>query len=44
VGANLPLGYDVRDSKLVVNADEAATVRMIFERLLVAFRSAKDPP
>lgn len=34
MGGNPPLGYDVRDRKLVVNADEAATVRMIFERFL----------
>ena len=27
-----PLGYDVKDRKLVVNEAEAATVRMIFER------------
>src|SRR5690606_18353691 len=35
----VPLGYDVRDRKLVVNAAEAAPVRMIFERF-VAIRSA----
>ncbi len=34
MGGNPPLGYDVRDRKLVVNADEAATVQMIFERFL----------
>ena len=34
MGGNPPLGYDVWDRKLVVNADEAATVRMIFERFL----------
>ncbi len=34
MGGNPPLGYDVRDRKLIVNADEAATVRMIFERFL----------
>lgn len=34
MGGNPPLGYDVRDRKLVVNANEAATVRMIFERFL----------
>ncbi len=34
MGGNPPLGYDVRDRKLVVNAGEAATVQMIFERFL----------
>ena len=29
-----PLGYDVKDRKLVVNEAEAATVRMIFQRFL----------
>ena len=28
----VPLGYDVKDRKLIVNESEAATVRMIFER------------
>jgi hypothetical protein len=28
----IPLGYDVKDRKLIVNESEAATVRMIFER------------
>ena len=32
MGGHVPLGYDVRDRKLVVNEAEAATVRMIFER------------
>jgi DNA invertase Pin-like site-specific DNA recombinase len=32
MGGFVPMGYDVRDRKLVVNAAEAATVRMIFER------------
>ena len=30
MGGNLPLGYDVRDRKLVVNEAEAARVRQIF--------------
>ena len=30
MSGNLPLGYDVRDRKLVVNAAEAETVRAIF--------------
>ena len=32
MGGNPPLGYDVKDRKLVVNAEEAALVCMIFER------------
>jgi len=31
-GGTVPLGYDVRDRKLVINEEEAAKVRMIFER------------
>jgi site-specific DNA recombinase len=34
MGGFVPLGYDVKDRKLVVNAAEAATVRMIFERFV----------
>ena len=34
MGGCPPLGYDVRERKLVINAAEAATVRMIFERFL----------
>ena len=34
MGGWAPLGYDVRDRKLVVKEPEAATVRMIFERFL----------
>jgi site-specific DNA recombinase len=34
MGGHPPLGYDVKDRKLVVNEAEAATVRMIFERFL----------
>ena len=30
----IPLGYQVQDKKLIVNEDEAKTVRMIFERYL----------
>jgi hypothetical protein len=30
----VPLGYEVRNRKLVINEGEAATVRMIFERFL----------
>jgi len=32
MGGFVPLGYEVRDRKLLVNEAEAATVRMIFER------------
>lgn len=39
MGGHVPLGYDVRDRKLVINEVEAATVRMIFERF-VAIGSA----
>ena len=32
MGGYVPLGYDLKDRKLVVNEAEASTVRMIFER------------
>ncbi|MZR22705.1 hypothetical protein GQF03_10200 [Sneathiella chungangensis] len=31
MGGNLPLGYDVVDRKLVINKEEAATVRLLFD-------------
>jgi site-specific DNA recombinase len=34
MGGWAPLGYDIRDRKLVVNETEAATVRRIFERFV----------
>ena len=34
MGGHAPLGYDVRDRKLVINEAEAALVRHIFERFL----------
>jgi site-specific DNA recombinase len=34
MGGWAPLGYDVKDRKLVVNEAEAAVVRMIFERFV----------
>src|SRR4051794_23841292 len=34
MGGFVPLGYDLKDRKLIVNETEAATVRMIFERFL----------
>jgi site-specific DNA recombinase len=38
MGGPVPLGYDVKERKLVVNPTEAATIRHIFERYL-ALRS-----
>ena len=32
MGGNVPLGYDVKDRKLVVNRSRGSTVRMIFRR------------
>src|SRR5438034_11696250 len=32
MGGWTPLGYDVKDRKLVINPDEAAHVRFMFER------------
>jgi DNA invertase Pin-like site-specific DNA recombinase len=32
MGGNVPLGYDVRDRKLLVNEAEASTVQLIFKR------------
>ena len=34
MGGYVPLGYDVVDRKLVVNDEEATTVRMVFERFV----------
>lgn len=34
MGGPVPFGYDVRDRKLVVNQDEAAKVRIVFERFV----------
>ncbi|MCI5049507.1 MAG: recombinase family protein, partial [Rickettsiales bacterium] len=34
MGGVLPLGYDVKDRKLVVNEEEAGLVRLIFEKYL----------
>jgi site-specific DNA recombinase len=34
MGGTIPLGYNVKDRKLVINADEAARVRLIFQRYL----------
>jgi DNA invertase Pin-like site-specific DNA recombinase len=38
MGGTVPLGYDARDKKLVINENEAKTVRTIFERY-VALKS-----
>jgi DNA invertase Pin-like site-specific DNA recombinase len=32
MGGNVPLGYDVKDRKLIINEPEAATVRLVFRR------------
>ena len=40
MGGTVPLGYDVRDHRLVVNPKEAATVRLIF-RLYIELRSVR---
>ena len=32
MGGNVPLGYDVKDRKLIINEPETATVRLIFRR------------
>ena len=34
MGGTVPMGYDVREWKLVINQDEARVVREIFERYL----------
>lgn len=34
MGGNVPLGYDVKDRKLIINETEAETVRLIFSRYL----------
>jgi site-specific DNA recombinase len=34
VGGSVPLGYQVRDRKLLIREDEAAIVRLIFERYM----------
>ena len=34
MGGTIPLGYDVKERKLIVNLTEAETVRLIFERYL----------
>jgi site-specific DNA recombinase len=41
MGGTVPLGYDVRDHRLVVNPKEAATVRSIFQ-LYIELRSVRQ--
>jgi site-specific DNA recombinase len=41
MGGTIPLGYDVRDRKLVINEEEAERVRMIFRQYVVAGNVAK---
>ena len=45
MGGTPPLGYDVRDRKLVVNETEAELVRLIFNRFLrVGHEAGAGPP
>jgi site-specific DNA recombinase len=41
---NVPLGYDVKDRKLIVNEDEAAAVRLIFRIMPNSARSRCSKP
>jgi DNA invertase Pin-like site-specific DNA recombinase len=41
MGGNIPLGYDIRDRKLVVKESEAQTVRMLFD-LYVRLGSVRE--
>src|SRR5216684_3404370 len=41
MGGTVPLGYDVRDHRLLVNPKEAATVRLIFQ-LYIELRSVRQ--
>jgi DNA invertase Pin-like site-specific DNA recombinase len=41
MGGNVPLGYEVREKKLVINEEEAEAVRTIFQRY-VELRSLND--
>ena len=41
MGGYVPLGYDVRDRKLIINEAEAATVRMIFKRFMAIGSATK---
>ena len=37
----VPMGYDVKDRKIVINESEANTVRMIFERFVALGSASK---
>ena len=41
MGGTIPLGYDVKDRKLVINEEEAERVRLIFRQYLAAGNVAK---
>src|SRR6201991_3269310 len=41
MGGTVPLGYEVRDRKLVIHEREAATVRMLFERFAIVGSATK---
>ena len=41
MGGFVPMGYDVKDRKLVINEPEADTVRMIFERFVALGSASK---
>src|SRR5882757_1872683 len=41
MGGTIPLGYDVKDRKLMINEEEAERVRMIFRQYLAAGTVAK---
>src|SRR3981189_3400242 len=41
MGGTIPLGYDIKDRKLVINEEEAERVRMIFRQYLAAGNVAK---
>src|SRR5437588_9445296 len=41
MGGTVPLGYELRDHRLVVNLREAATVRLIFQ-LYIELRSVRQ--
>ena len=34
MGGNPPLGYDVKDRKLVINKEDAKLIKLIFEKFL----------
>jgi site-specific DNA recombinase len=42
MGGTIPLGYDVKDRKLIVNEAEAEIVRLIFDRYLALLSAGKS--